>query len=259
MKKLMVASLMLMAAGAWAGTYSQNFDGYADGTTVLGDGTQVLDNGSGVTEVYNYSGSTSWSALRLTQDNVKGQIGNFVIGDLDAGDVVTGFTATFDTLIKADSTPADGFSFNFGTLGSTPYGGEEGMYAGSGQMLSVCWDTYGPDIGIDIIVNGSTVSHSSVSPVVESSIDVAFRAVTIVWDESGLDVMYGGTSVFSDEVIGFSAGSGAEFAFAARTGDSFEDVFIDNLNITTVPEPASVLLLGSISASMLFIRRRFMS
>jgi hypothetical protein len=97
-----------------------------------------------------------------------------------------------------------------------------------------------------------------VAPVIQTSLDGSFTPVSIVWDGDGLDVIYGATTVFSNLAIDFSAESGAEFAFAARTGASTEFVFIDNVNITAVPEPASAMLLGIGAAVTLLIRRRLL-
>ncbi|MGE4489968.1 MAG: hypothetical protein AB7E95_10545 [Kiritimatiellales bacterium] len=248
-----------VSASLQAGSYSQNFDSYSGGTTNLNDGSTIADNGSGLTEVWD---NGNWKALRLTQDGVEYQVGNFVVGDLDNGNVVTGFTATFDSLVKATENTgvaADGFAFNFGTLASYVSDGDAGMDA-TGSSLSVVWDTYyngENDIGINVFVNGVSFAYSSISAKIESSIDVDFQSVTIVWDENGLDVIYGGTTVFENLAIKFTAESGAEFAFSARTGGSYEDVFIDNIDIQTVPEPVSLSLAGLIAGAAWFIRRRF--
>lgn len=260
MKKLLCFStVLLMAVVSQAGSYSNNFNSAANGSKNLGDGTTITDNGTGVAQVYD---NGSWKALRLTQDGTGGTVANFAIADLNSGVPVTSFSASFDVLIKDDDGgAADGFSFNFGTLGTLPVGGEEGMYAGSGSMLSIGWDTYnngGDPNSIEVFVNGVSVgNNTSILPIVASSLSAAFQTVSINWDANGLDVTYGGQSVFTDlQVSGFTPLSGAQFAFAARTGGSDEDVFIDNVNVNTIPEPASVTLIAAIAAAAYFIRRR---
>ncbi len=251
--------LLMAAVSVQAGSYSQNFNSASAGSTDLGDGTTITDNIGGIAQVYD---NGSWKALRLTQDGTAGTIGNFAVGDLDAGTVVQSFTTTFDLLIKDDTgNTADGFSFNFGTLGTLAYGGEEGMYSGSGSMLSIGWDTYdngGDPQSIEVFVNGvSAGNNTAVPPVIASSLSDPFQSVFINWDANGLDVTYGGTAIFTDlNVADFTPLSGAQFAFAARTGGSYEDVFIDNVNISTVPEPAGATLIAAIVAAAYFIRRR---
>jgi hypothetical protein len=252
-------TVLLVAGSTQAGSYEQNFNSAADGSTNLGAGTTITNNGTGVTQVYDYG---SWKALRLTQDGTGYTVGTFAINDLDVGSTIAGFTATFDMLIKNDSGgPADGFSFNFGTLGSLTSGGETGIDR-AGNMLSIGWDTYdnGDDPqSIEVFTNGVSVFNSTVkAPVVATSLGAAFQSVSIVWDENGLDLTYGGTVIFTDlDVSGFIPQSGAQFAFTARTGGSDEDVFIDNIDIQTVPEPVSLSLAGLIAGSAWFIRRRF--
>lgn len=260
MKKLLYSfTVLLMAITTLAGEYSQDFNSVANLSTDLGDGTTIIDSGTGVAQVYD---NGNWKALRLTQDGSGGTVANFAIGDLNSGVPVTSFSASFDVLIKdSDTGPADGFSFNFGTLGTLPAGGEEGMYS-SGSMLSIGWDTYSNGASdpqsIEVFVNGVSVgNNTSILPIIASSLSAAFQTVSINWDANGLDVTYGGQSVFTDlQVSGFTPLSGAQFAFAARTGGSDEDVFIDNVNVNTIPEPASMTLIAAILAVTYFIRRR---
>lgn len=261
MKLKVVLLIVLSAALAQAGSYSQDFDSASNGSTDLGDGTTITDSGSGVAQVYDYG---TWKALRLTQDAIDSQntIANFALSDLDSGSAIVSFTATFDVLLKSTEDAADGFSFNFGTLGLLPDGGEEGMSGAS--MLSIGWDTYdnGSDPNsIEIFVNGSSVANNtSVIPIISGDLNGAFRSVTITWDSNGLNVSYDGIAVFTDlDVSGFSASSGDRFAFAARSGTEYEDVFIDNVNISTVvPEPASALLLLA-GGGLIALKRRFFS
>lgn len=243
----------LLVSSAQAGLYTQDFNSAANLSTDLGDGTTITST-TGHAQVYD---TGSWKALRLTQDQVAGQTANFALYDLDAGGAITSFTSSFDSLIKGGADPADGFSFNFGTLPVLPDGGEMGMSGGS--MLSIGWDTYaGGGRGIEVFVNGSSVSRSGVQPILQPDINQAFTRATITWDETGLDVIYNGASVFTDlDVSGFTASAGDRFAFAARTGAAYEDVFIDNVNVATIPEPAVVGLVTLFGGSILFVRRIF--
>ncbi|MFA7256985.1 MAG: hypothetical protein WC047_05365 [Kiritimatiellales bacterium] len=262
MKKWVLFAGLTAAVSVQAGNYSQDFNSASAGSTDLGDGSTITDSGTGFAQVYS---NETWKALRLTQDGPSGSAmtGNYAFPDLDAGNTVSGFTASFDVLIKNDyNGTADGFSFNFGTLGALAYGGEEGMYSGSGSMLSIGWDTYnngGSDPqSIEVFVNGvSAGNNTAVPPVIASSLSGPFQSVFINWDANGLDVTYGGTAVFTDlDISGFTPLTGAQFAFAARTGGENEDVFIDNVNINTIPEPAGAALIAAIVAAAFFIRRR---
>jgi hypothetical protein len=127
-------------------------------------------------------------------------------------------------------------------------------------MLSIGWDTYEADNGhaMSVFVNGILVTRRTdyFAPV-QTSLNAPFTSATIVWDENGLDVLYNGVQCWTDlDVSGFTPSAGDRFAFAARTGDSYEDVFIDNVNVQTVPEPASAALIAGVVAAAYFIRRR---
>ena len=239
--KCVCGLLVALAVSVEAGIYVNNFDLAADSSTNLGDGTVISGDQA---FVYNPTGSSG--VMVLTQDLTGGKIGNFVLPDLDPAAAIIGFTATFDLYFKASGAPADGLSFNFGSIsGALPYGGEEGLYS-SGPMLSVGWDTYdnGSDpLSIEVFVNGASVANNTATPPIVETAGGSFQNVSIVYDENGLDVVYAGTSVYTDlDVSGFTPQSGAQFGFAARTGGSYEDAFVDNVSVETVPEPASVLL-----------------
>lgn len=251
--KWFLSLVLVGTTSVFAGGYTNDFSSYST-VTDLGDGTTIASS-DGQAQVWN-------GKLRLTQDtsSYDGQVGNFALYDLDPGQAITGFTVSFDSLIKATSTSADGFSLNFGTLPSSlPNGGEQGMTSSS--LLTIAWDTYGPNTGINVYLNGSSsaLAHNAYSPIVEDNFNDPLTSASIVWDsESGLDVVYNGQTIFSGlDVSGFSATEGDCFAFAARTGASYEDVFIDNLEVATVPEPVSALLLGMTSLLLIGWRRLF--
>lgn len=254
MKKWMFFASLMVVGSVWAGGYTNDFT-YSTGTKNLGDGT-IIASDNGQASIYA-------NKLRLTQDTdtsvYDGQVGNFVLYDLDPGKAVTGFTVSFDSLIKATGTPADGFSLNFGTLTTSfPNGGEQGM-AGS-SLLTISWDTWGANSGINVYLNGSStyLAHNAYSPVVEDNFNDPPTSASIVWDETGgLDVVYNGQTIFNNlDVSGFSASAGDRFGFAARTGAAYEDAFIDDLDITTVPEPASVMML-LVGTGVIGLIRRF--
>ena len=74
---------------------------------------------------------------------------------------------------------------------------------------------------------------------------------------NSVSVYYDNTTVFSNLSTGaFAPAMGDTFAFNAVTGASNQDVFLDNINITTVPEPSALVLLGLGSVSLLRRRRK---
>lgn len=254
MKKwVLIVGFIAAAVSVQAGSYVNDFDSAGHLSTDLGDGSVISGDQA---FVYNPAGNSG--VMVLTQDFTGGKVGNFILPTLDVGYAIDGFTATFNSYLKASATPADGFSFNIGAMpGTLPYGGEDGMYS-SGTMLSVGFDTYGADIGIDVFINGILLSQNLlVTPNVSAA--GIWTEITIVLDENGLDVIYGGTSAFTDlDVSGYVAQDGDRFGFAARTGASFEDAFIDDVDIQTVPEPASALMI-CLGASLVLVKRRYFS
>jgi hypothetical protein len=244
MKKwILFIGVVAVSASGFAGSYSQD----------LGDGTTIASS-TGHAQVYEYG--ERFTALRLTQGNVVWQFANFALPDLDAGHAITSFTATFDSLIFSRGEFADGFSFNFGFV-VPGFVDKDGMSFGQ-RMLSIVWDTYSADDGrgIEVFVDGSSVSRSEYDPILQDQFFEGFTGATIVWDESGLDVVYNGSAIFTDlDVPYFIAMEGDRFAFASTTGEIAEDVFIDNVSVETVPEPATAVLMAFVGGLGFLIRR----
>ncbi len=259
MNKYITLLLMgiVVTGSVQAGNYSQNFNTAAHDARDLDDGSVIRHSGADVTRVYDNNGD---KALLMTQENAGETTGQYILPDLDAGGSIVGFTATYQMMIKS-ANPADGYSFNFGAIPSAVGGGEDGMYdSGAGPMLSVGWDTHS-DTGIDIFVNGQSVAHSGTAPTIFGNDDLGnFENVTITYANDRLAVSYAGSLIFDDiDVSGFTASVGDQFAFAARTGGSTENLWIDNVNVTTVPEPATASLMALVAGLGFLIRRHFMS
>ena len=125
-------------------------------------------------------------------------------------------------------------------------------------MLSVCWTTF-MDNSMRVWVNdGEILYENNNPPIIEDSIDAPFQSVTIHWDSSGLDVVYGANTICEDlDVSGFIPTAGDLFAFAARTGAASENVFLDNVYITTgpIPEPLTISLLAAGGVTLLRRKR----
>ncbi|RYD75061.1 MAG: hypothetical protein EOP84_18875, partial [Verrucomicrobiaceae bacterium] len=143
------------------------------------------------------------------------------------------FDVTFKVRLYATGTPADGFSLNYGNLPADNGSGDSGFAMAGG--LVVGWDTYnngGSDApSIEVFANGVSVGNFPRT----FSFDNVFRTVEIHWDaDDGLDVTFGGATICTDlPTPGFVPAAGNRFGFSARTGGSTEDVYLDDLLVTT--------------------------
>lgn len=208
-----------------AGNYGPQAFSFADGTTILGDGTVIASSDG--------TASVRANALRLTTNGTGNTIASFKLPDIDPTKEVQSVDATFKLRLFSSSTPADGFTFNFGNLPADSGGGESGFAMANG--LVIAWDTYdnGNDApSIEIFANGISIGNFPRT----FSFDGTYRAVSIHWDAAGLDVTFNGIAVCTDLATpGFIPSSGNRFGFSARTGGATEDVYIDDLSIITSP------------------------
>ncbi|MCP4172180.1 MAG: hypothetical protein GY758_15560, partial [Fuerstiella sp.] len=143
-------------ANSRPGYYAQDFDGFADGTTELGDGSVI----------FGQANTVQGDRLQLTIDGQGLGFSSFSVPGL-AG-TTQGFTATFDYELfdsAGANDPADGFSFNYG---SAPLGdqgqAEEGMAGRADENLSFEVDTWrngDAEQGVNIsgVVNGADVGQ----------------------------------------------------------------------------------------------------
>jgi hypothetical protein len=275
MKFLGVVSLAVLAGAVSvrAGSYSNDFQGYTNGQVQLGNGTTTyLTQSFADNSIVGVFNSGSWQGYRLSQDNATVIVGQSILQlpDLDPGKAITGFTATFDLLVKNDKgSPADGFSLTFGNLNTNPNQSgqefEKGALASSGSALAVTFITWNNQyVGARVNTTGL---GSNIAPTNNVPIYIApdisadkFRTVSVNYTTaSGLTVSYGGSTVYSNTAVsGFTPQSGYTFGLGARTGGSDEDLFIDNVNISTIPEPGTLgmVVLGLIGAGVLARRCR---
>ncbi|HEY0551962.1 MAG TPA: hypothetical protein VGF13_20325 [Verrucomicrobiae bacterium] len=167
--------------------------------------------------------------LKLTSATAN-QLGAFVVNDLDAGQSVVAFVATFKARVGG-GTGADGFSFNFASDLTTDFAEE-----GAGSGLTVSFDSFNNGANeapaIEVKFGGVSISNRLVNYVRTGSdfVDVTIRA-----DPDGtVDVIYGTNVVFTNLVSAYTPIAGGRFGLGARTGASFDNHWIDNLTINTV-------------------------
>ena len=236
---LLIDNLKIVAPPPVA--YAQSFDGFADGTTDLGDGSSIRSN-DGVAKVVD-------GALQLTQDGTGSSQSAFRIPGL-GGLAVEGWSARFELALIGGALPADGFAFNWGEIPEEGFEGEEGF----GSGLAVEFDTYdnsgegaASGIGIDVSIGAADVENgqSRIDPADPKNdnrffkFDGEFRLTEIIWKKTGegtgeVTVGMGGDLIYDRlPVTNFTPSDAYTFAFGARTtGGATETVLIDNLEIT---------------------------
>lgn len=224
--------LAAVANAAIAAEYRQDFD-FPNGTTDLGDGSIIASStmtGGGPTA------QVVGNRLRLTSNQTGSTSASFKIPSLGA-DATDSFAASFDFELFSGGTPADGFSFNFGAIDDAAAGSEEGF----GTGMSIEFDTFdngGGEFGHNIAVDNADVPNGY-NPLVPVA-DGVTRTAVIRWANNAVTLSVDGEDIFTEvPTPGFSPAATDRFAFAARTGGLFEDLFIDNL-VILAPVPMDV-------------------
>ncbi|MFT5105454.1 MAG: hypothetical protein ACI8XO_002910 [Verrucomicrobiales bacterium] len=213
--------------------YAQDFDGFADGTTVLGDGSQM-----------NGTASVQGGALRLTTDGIAGGFASFNIPGLPNSS--SGWTASFDLTIidsAGSNPPADGMSFNYGGFGLGELGSaEEGMAGAGGVNENVSfeidtWMNFDAEQGVNIAekVGGVDTNLAFTNgPILNDGTTVGGQ-VTMSWNPTdGASFSTNGlltNAAFSNVVTTFAANDAHLFGFSGRVGGANETKLIDNLVI----------------------------
>ena len=243
------AVILLFSSGSsQAENYSQNFDGFADGTTNIGDGTVIFGPAARV----------QGGRLQLTRDGEGLGHSSFTIPALENSSL--GWTATWDFELfdaSGEGNPADGFSFNYGNFVLGERGNaEEGMGINGGDQIpagvttniSFEVDTYNngdPEQGVSIsgVLNGTDPGNLAftngiilndgqrVTGTMSASYDATLE--TVSFTTTGLN-----TNANFIEVVLPTGAVGDDtfnFGFSARVGGANQDLFIDNLEITTNP------------------------
>ena len=272
----LIAALLLTAA-AHAGNYTNNFNSIApDGPSgavnvALNLGGGLLNgsaanatvissrkdaNGTGsvnVAAVKSGVGSGGATALRLADRATTSANAALLLPVIDARDPVMEFTVSLRLLLDrpAGATPADAFSISFGPqLNGT--GGANGHSTAYGIVVN--FDTYQNSTSdprsIEVFSDGRSVGNFLATglPGGNFTFDQTFRAVELRWDRvNGLSLTYDGIAIFTRlPTPGFTPGPGYSFAFNASTGGLTQDVFIDDLSVTTVAPPRQPPVTGRV-------------
>ena len=220
-------------------TYSQNFDDFDNGETDLGDGTVITGAAASIQD----------GRLQLTIDGQGLGFSSFSIPPIEGSS--QGFTITFDYEMfdsVGANDPADGFSINYGDAELGAQGAaEEGMNANdASENLSFEVDTWrngdaeqgvnisglsgGSDLGQLAFTNGVILDDGqSVSGTMEISYDPSLGAS---FKTTGLNTDADFENV---EIPDFIPSDDHTFIISARVGGANQDLFIDNLVISTGP------------------------
>lgn len=204
---------------AQAGSFSSGFaSGLPAGCTAYGSAV-VADGVLKLTTTGNY------------------QTGSLILDDLDGGEFVKAFSASFKLKIGGGSG-ADGFSFVFGPLVPNAAFGQEGS---SDRGLVISFDTYdnggGEAPAIDVIRGGFVIASykTDVLALIRTN---DFQQVTVTADAEGrLTLTVGGTTVF-DSLRGAFVPSPGRFGFGAFTGGLHDNHWVDDVEIATTPAAA---------------------
>ncbi len=186
------------------------------------------------------SAAVAGGALKLTT-NGNNQTGSLILGDLDAGEFVTAFTASFKLKIGGGTT-GEGFSFIFGPLIPDAAFGHEGS---SDRGLVVSFDTRdnggGEGPAIDIFRGGFLLA-SYKTDVLTLLRTNDFQAVSITVDAAGrLSLTVGSTAVFTN-LRGAFVPTPGRFALGAYCSGVNDNQWVDDLSITTTPATTGGLL-----------------
>lgn len=218
----LAAVTLLGGAMLHAGTFTSDFaSGVPAGSTAYGGGV-VGDGVLKLTTAANY------------------QTGSLILDDLDSGEFVKAFTASFKLKIGG-GTGGDGLSFIFGPLIPGAAFGHEGS---SDRGLVISFDTRdnggGEAPAIDVFRGGFLIA-SCQTDVLTLLRTGTFQQVTITVDAEGrLSLKVGGTAVFSN-LRGAFVPTFGRFALGAYCGNLNDNHWVDDLNINTTPAAAGDL------------------
>jgi len=202
------------------------------------------------TATVDVSGGASDSGV-LKMNTANGQAGFLVLDDLDGGQAVGSFLATFSLRTGSDTSTVlhgDGFSFNFGS--DIPDDSFALPEEGIGSGLRVSFDTFnnaGPANeapAVEVTFGNQIIASRTVDFL---STGTGYVTVKIeAHPEGTLDVYYGTNAVFTN-LLCYSPIAG-RFSLAANAaaerfvGDPVDLYWVDNLSITTSVSQSTFIL-----------------
>ena len=225
--------------------YVQDFDGYPDGTTDLGDGSVIFGAAAEVVD----------GRLQLTKDGQGLGFSSWTIPAIQNSS--QGFTVTFDMEITdgpGSNDPADGLSFNYGDFNLGEQGqAEEGMEnrAGVNNNLSFeidTWQNGDAEQGVNLAeqIDGAKIDLEFTNgPILQDGTSVS-GPVTITYNpNTGASFKTEGLETnaeFEDVELTFVGEDSFNFGISARVGGANQDLFIDNfvLSLGTLGAPFQI-------------------
>ena len=221
-----------------AGTYSQNFNDFDNGTIDLQDGTIITGQAAQVID----------GRLQLTRDGEGLGFSSFSIPPMEGSS--KGFTVTFDYELNdgpGSNDPADGFSFNYGNAELGERGqAEEGMAGRPGVTENISfeidtWRNGDTEQGVNIsgIHNGNDQDqYAFTNGVILNDGQRVSGKMEISWNpQSGASFKTTGLVTNANfnniEIPNFDPSDDHTFIISARVGGANQDLFIDNISVTT--------------------------
>ncbi|MDP6858827.1 MAG: hypothetical protein QF426_03305, partial [Verrucomicrobiales bacterium] len=174
---------------ATAESYEQDFNGFPNGTTELGDGSVITGQAASIVD----------GRLQLTQDGEGLGFSSFSIPAIPGSS--QGFTVTFDYELfdgPGSNDPADGFSLNYGNAPmGDPGQAEEGMAGREGVTQNLSFE-------VDTWRNGDSEQGVNISGIVDGA-DIGQLAF-----ENGI-ILNDGQRVQGSIEMSWDPGAGASF------------------------------------------------
>lgn len=252
-KSVLIALLSVAAIGTQAGviTLGSTWTPYTNG-----DSAPTLSNQSS-TGLQIQTAALSSSANRSAYQT--GLIGGaFAVGDT----AILSFTVTGNDSVASknlgfqfeiwDSVAKDGFSSK---VDYGPHAGTAGNLWRVGADRSAAFDRVGTDgenrVNTDDTTAGPALDNASADFVMTVVRDTANSySLTVLWGTESLsttvnDPLFGGDLTHIDSI-----------GFRMNSKDA-TDLTISGINLSVIPEPATLGLISMVGAGILFVRRRF--